>query len=107
MEYLSRHARGDWGVVDREDWRANDRALVESTRLFSAYLLKGGTKIWIITEADRAATTVLLPEEYERTLVRLSCCGFPLSLLAGSDPYRLLILICDNYAASLGCIAEE
>lgn len=64
MTYLSRHAGGDWGVSDAEDKRANDRALVEGTRLFSAYLLKDGTKIWIVTEADRAATTVLLPEEY-------------------------------------------
>lgn len=64
VEYLSRHARGDWGVVDRADWQANDRALVEGMRLFSAYLLKDGTKIWIITEADRGATTILLPDEY-------------------------------------------
>lgn len=64
MEYVSRHARGDWGIVDAEDKRANDRALVEGTRLFSAYLLGDGTKVWIITEADRSATTVLLPEEY-------------------------------------------
>ncbi len=64
MFLLSRHARGDWGTVGKEEWRANDRALVEDTRLFSAYLLKDGTKVWIITDADRAATTVLLPEEY-------------------------------------------
>ena len=63
--YLSRHAQCDWGTVDRDDLRANDRALRDGTRLLSAYLLKDGhTKIWIITEADRAATTILLPEEY-------------------------------------------
>ena len=62
--YISRHVAGDWGTVDAEDKRANDRALRDGTRLFSAYLLRNGTKIWIITEADRSATTVLLPEEY-------------------------------------------
>lgn len=64
MAYLSRHARGDWGTVCKDDWKANDRALVEGTRLLSAYLLRDGTKIWIITEADRSATTILLPDEY-------------------------------------------
>jgi hypothetical protein len=64
-EYLSRHARGDWGVVDAADKRANDRALIEGTRLLSTYVLRdGATHIWIITEADRSATTILLPEEY-------------------------------------------
>jgi hypothetical protein len=63
--YLSRHAQGDWGVVDDSDKRANDRALIDDTRLLSAYVLRDGrTRIWIITEADRAATTVLLPDEY-------------------------------------------
>lgn len=64
LPYVSRHVRGDWGVVGPEDWRANERALQDGTRLFSAYLLKDGTKIWIITEADRTATTILLPAEY-------------------------------------------
>jgi hypothetical protein len=62
--YISRHAAGDWGTVDEEDKRANDQALKVGARLLSAYLLKDGTKVWIITEADRSATTVLLPEEY-------------------------------------------
>lgn len=53
------------GVVDAADKRANDRALIDDSRLFSAYMLRGGrTRIWIITEADKAATTVLLPSEY-------------------------------------------
>lgn len=64
MAYLSRHARGDWGIVGDADKRANDRALVEGTRLLSAYLLRDGTKIWVITECDRSATTILLPDEY-------------------------------------------
>jgi hypothetical protein len=65
MPYLARHAAGDWGVVGREDARANDRALREGTRLLSAYVLADGTtRIWIITEADHSATTILLPDEY-------------------------------------------
>lgn len=62
--FLARHAAGDWGVVDAEDKAANDRAVVVGARLLSAYLLNDGTKLWIISEADRAATTVLLPDEY-------------------------------------------
>jgi hypothetical protein len=62
--YLNRHAAGDWGDVGTSDARANDRALIERTRLLSAYRLRNGTRIWIITESDRAATTILLPDEY-------------------------------------------
>lgn len=61
---LTRHASGDWGDLCREDRDANDRALVEGGRLFSAYHSQGAVKFWIITEADQSATTVLLPEEY-------------------------------------------
>lgn len=61
---LRRHAQGDWGDLDEHDRAANDRALIEGTRLFSAYKTSTGTKFWIITEADRASTTVLLPSEY-------------------------------------------
>jgi hypothetical protein len=64
VEFVGRHAAGDWGTVDKHDSRANDQALKEGTRLLSAYLLKDGTKIWILTESDRSATTVLLLEEY-------------------------------------------
>lgn len=60
---LSRHALGDWGDLCAEDIRANERALEVGSRLFSAYH-DGDTKFWIITEADRSATTVLLPSEY-------------------------------------------
>lgn len=62
--YLTRHGRGDWGDGDAEDKAANDRALLEDARLLSAYHLTDGTKVWIITEADRSVTTVLLPDEY-------------------------------------------
>lgn len=61
---LRRHVACDWGEVCDEDKRANDRALEEGTRLLSAYRSSEGVKFWIITEADRSATTLLLPEEY-------------------------------------------
>lgn len=61
---LRRHSLCDWGEVSAEDWKANDRALVEGTRLLSAYLSASGLKFWVITDADRAITTILLPEEY-------------------------------------------
>lgn len=62
--YLARHAGGDWGDVDAHDWAANDRALLADERLLSAYLLPNGERLWIITEADRSASTLLLPDEY-------------------------------------------
>lgn len=61
---LQHHQAGDWGDVDDHDWDANDRALIEGTRLFSVYHSEKGDKFWIITEADRKVTTVLLPESY-------------------------------------------
>jgi hypothetical protein len=61
---LVRHISGDWGDVSRMDWRRNDRALEEGTRIFSSYHDPKGRKFWIITEADRSMTTVLLPEDY-------------------------------------------
>lgn len=69
-EFLGpRHFVGDWGVVDDEDKEANNEALKDGSRLLSAYILKTGVKIWVITEAEddhgsRAATTALLPDEY-------------------------------------------
>lgn len=62
--FLARHQAGDWGDVCREDWEENDRSLESGLRLLSAYKLRDGSKIWIITEGDRSATTVLLPDEY-------------------------------------------
>lgn len=61
---LARHVSGDWGDVCTDDARANERALVEGTRLLSVYRDGSGTKFWIITEADRSATTILIPSEY-------------------------------------------
>ena len=62
--FLVRHSLGDWGELCEEDRLANDEAIADDLRILSAYRLKDGTKIWIITEADRSVTTVLLPEEY-------------------------------------------
>lgn len=62
--YLVRHAAGDWGDVGPEDRLENEYSLQGGLRLLSAYTLPGGAHIWIITEADRSATTILLPEEY-------------------------------------------
>jgi hypothetical protein len=62
--YLYRHGAGDWGDLTAEDMLANATALREGTRLVSSYHLKNGTNIWVITEADRSSTTILLPEEY-------------------------------------------
>jgi hypothetical protein len=64
LPFLARHAKGDWGEVCPEDARANDRACEAGERLLSAYKLQSGTKLWIVTEADRSSTCILLPEEY-------------------------------------------
>lgn len=66
---LNRHVKGDWGDVDDEDKLTNDQALKQGTRLLSAYNddrfpKNGVATIWIITEADRNATTILFPDEY-------------------------------------------
>ncbi len=63
-EYLERHMTGDWGDLCEEDKQANVEAIESGMRILSAYRLEDGTKIWIITEADRSATTLLLPCEY-------------------------------------------
>jgi hypothetical protein len=61
---LSRHATGDWGEVGEADRQENQLALNAGFRLFSVYHATHGGKFWIITEADRSVTTVLLPEDY-------------------------------------------
>ena len=61
---LRRHAAGDWGNVDSEDWASNDEALRKGTRLLSSYQTQDKTVFWIITEADRSVTTILLPSDY-------------------------------------------
>ncbi len=62
--YLDRHITGDWGDVPPEDAQENELSLKEGFRILSAYTLSTGVKIWVITEADRSSTTILLPEEY-------------------------------------------
>jgi len=64
LPFLQRHLAGDWGDVDADDRRENELSLQNGWRLLSAYTLSNGTKIWVISEADRSATTFLLPEEY-------------------------------------------
>ena len=61
---LRRHAVGDWGDVTPDDRAANDDALLSGERLLSVYQSATGTTFWVITEADRSATTVLLPDDY-------------------------------------------
>ena len=61
--YLARHQEGDWGDLDPHDRRENERSLEHGWRLLSSYPV-GGKTVWIITEADRSVTTILLPEEY-------------------------------------------
>ena len=61
---IARHVLGDWGDLDQGDRALNESALDRAQRLLSSYHLPDGSKIWIVTEADRSATTVLLPSEY-------------------------------------------
>jgi hypothetical protein len=63
FDYLARHATGDWGDLCAFDQRQNEIALREGLRVFSSYEVPVG-RVWIITEADRSITTILLPEEY-------------------------------------------
>jgi hypothetical protein len=63
-ELLARHLRGDWGDAGGHDRRENGRALAQGRRLFSSYAVGEDVRVWIITEPDRTATTLLLPDEY-------------------------------------------
>ncbi len=63
FDYLARHATGDWGELCAFDRRQNEIALREGYRVFSSYETLAG-RVWVITEADRSVTTILLPEEY-------------------------------------------
>ena len=62
--YLRRHQCGDWGDLDAQDKAENNFSVQNGFRILSAYHTPEGAKFWIITEADRSATTVLLPSEY-------------------------------------------
>ena len=63
FDFLARHAAGDWGDLCAFDHRQNEIALREGLRVLSSYDVPAG-RVWIITEADRSVTTILLPEEY-------------------------------------------
>lgn len=62
--FLRKHQRGDWGELCEEDRRENELSVVKDFRILSAYHTRLGVKFWIITEADRSVTTLLLPSEY-------------------------------------------
>jgi hypothetical protein len=64
LEFLRRHQTGDWGDVPPEDAQENELSVEQGFRILSAYTLTTGVKIWLITEADRSASTFLLPSEY-------------------------------------------
>lgn len=64
MELLQRHIVLDPGSLDEEDQQTNEEAVANGDRVFSSYLLSDGTKLWVITEAARTSTCLLLPDEY-------------------------------------------
>lgn len=64
LEFLSRHLRGDWGDLCKEDKTENELSLKHGFRLLSSYPITDRETLWIITEADRSVTTLLLPQEY-------------------------------------------
>jgi hypothetical protein len=63
-DFLNRHIRGDWGTIDPADKGLNEQAIRDGARIFSVYVTAKGVKLWVITEADRASTCILLPDEY-------------------------------------------
>jgi hypothetical protein len=63
-ELIARHIQGDFGEVDAEDRQANEQAIRDGSRILSAYTLRTGEAIWVITEADRSSSCVLTPAEY-------------------------------------------
>ena len=63
-DFLKRHQNGDWGIVDKRDENENEISVTQGFRILSAYMTNKGEKLWIITEADRSSTTILLPSEY-------------------------------------------
>ncbi len=64
VSLVLRHMRGDWGELCQEDRQQNEMALHAGMRVLSNYVLSTGKRVWVITEADRSATTVLLPDDY-------------------------------------------
>lgn len=64
LDFIKRHAAGDWGDCCPEDAEANNEAVWNEERVFSVYHTANGTKVYCITEADRSSTCVLLPSDY-------------------------------------------
>ena len=62
--FLDMHLQGNWGEVAADDQKANDQALIDGSRLLSSYRTLKGVEIWVLTEADRSSTCILLPEDY-------------------------------------------
>lgn len=62
--FINRHQSGDWSEMSEDDQHANRDSVAGDTRILSSFAMLGGDRIWVLTEADRSATTVLLPEEY-------------------------------------------
>jgi hypothetical protein len=63
-QFLDRHVNGDWGDVSEQDKQENEISIEQGFRILSAYTTSAGDRIWILTEADRSATILMLPEEY-------------------------------------------
>lgn len=63
-EFLTKHARGEWGDLDAFDTEANRAAIRDGSRILSSYKTRQGEVIWVITEADRSSTCILLPSDY-------------------------------------------
>jgi hypothetical protein len=63
-EFLWRHEHGDWGELSEDDKKENDFSVLNGLRILSAYTLSTGVRIWVLTQADRSSTTIMLPEEY-------------------------------------------
>jgi len=64
IDLLMRHVTGDWGDLVEEDKQENELSVQKGHRILSSYKLGRGEKVWVITEADRSVTTLLLPSEY-------------------------------------------
>ena len=64
IEFVLRHASGDWGDLSQSDQRQNEWAVVHGARILSVYHTRQGCCLWVITEADRSATTIVLPDDY-------------------------------------------
>ena len=64
VEFIARHVTGDWGDLDEHDRLVNEQALLHGGRILSSYIVVGDQRLWLLTESDRSATTLLLPSEY-------------------------------------------